>query len=167
MKHMDLFSGIGGFALACEWAGIETIGFCEMDKFCQRVLKKHWPNVEIVEDVNDLSGWVLGENEGICYNKICETIDSDKQIFQTLNELDKRKLIGELISSARIAGQRCTYLQAWLKQVGDFVPEYADIPICAEATHQIPMEGCGCEEMETLIGKVDTDTNDKIGRAHV
>jgi DNA (cytosine-5)-methyltransferase 1 len=54
VKHLDLFSGIGGCALACEWAGIETIGFCEMDKFCQRVLKKHWPNVDIVEDVNDV-----------------------------------------------------------------------------------------------------------------
>jgi DNA (cytosine-5)-methyltransferase 1 len=54
MKHLDLFSGIGGFALACEWAGIETICFCEMDKFCQKVLKKHWPNVPIIEDVNNV-----------------------------------------------------------------------------------------------------------------
>jgi DNA (cytosine-5)-methyltransferase 1 len=54
MKHLDLFSGIGGFALACDWAGIETIVFCEMDKFCQKVLKKHWPDVAIVEDVNNV-----------------------------------------------------------------------------------------------------------------
>ncbi len=54
MKHLDLFSGIGGFALACEWAGIETIGFVEIDPFCQKVLKKHWPSVEIVEDVNNV-----------------------------------------------------------------------------------------------------------------
>lgn len=54
MKHLDLFSGIGGFALACEWNGIETIGFVEIDKFCQKVLKKHWPNVPIVEDINNV-----------------------------------------------------------------------------------------------------------------
>ena len=54
MKHIDLFSGIGGFALACEWVGIETICFCEIDPFCQKVLKKHWPNVLIVEDVNNV-----------------------------------------------------------------------------------------------------------------
>ena len=56
MKHIDLFSGIGGFSLASEWNGIETIMFCEMDEFCQKVLKKHWPSVPIVEDVNDIEG---------------------------------------------------------------------------------------------------------------
>ncbi|MFA5377829.1 MAG: DNA cytosine methyltransferase [Dehalococcoidia bacterium] len=54
MIHVDLFSGIGGCALACEWAGIETIGFVEIDPFCQKVLRRHWPGVEIVEDVNDI-----------------------------------------------------------------------------------------------------------------
>ena len=29
--HLDLFSGIGGFALACRWAGVETVGFAEID----------------------------------------------------------------------------------------------------------------------------------------
>ncbi len=56
MKHIDLFSGIGGFSLASEWNGIETIMFCEKDEFCQKVLKKHWPGVPIVEDVNDIEG---------------------------------------------------------------------------------------------------------------
>jgi len=44
----------GGFALACDWAGIETVCFCEIDPFCQKVLKKHWPDVPIVEDVNNV-----------------------------------------------------------------------------------------------------------------
>lgn len=45
MKHIDLFSGIGGFALAVErvWGkNIEHI-FCDNDAFCQEILKKHWP----------------------------------------------------------------------------------------------------------------------------
>ncbi len=54
MEHLDLFSGIGGFALACEWAGIETICFCEIDPFCQKVLRKHWSDVPIVKDVNNV-----------------------------------------------------------------------------------------------------------------
>ena len=54
MLHLDLFSGIGGFALACQWAGIETIGFVEIDKYCQKVLRKHWPDVPIVEDIRDV-----------------------------------------------------------------------------------------------------------------
>jgi len=54
MKHLDLFSGIGGFSLACEWVGIETICFVENDSYCQKVLRKHWPDVPIVEDIRDV-----------------------------------------------------------------------------------------------------------------
>jgi DNA (cytosine-5)-methyltransferase 1 len=49
--HIDLFSGIGGFALACRWAGIETIVFCEIEKYAQRVLRKNFPGIRIFEDV--------------------------------------------------------------------------------------------------------------------
>ena len=54
MIHVDLYSGIGGFALAAQWAEIETVCFCEIDKFCQKVLRTHWPGVPIVEDVNEV-----------------------------------------------------------------------------------------------------------------
>ena len=54
--HLDLFSGIGGFALAAGWAGFETIAFCEREPFPRRVLRKHWPDVPIIEDVQDLDG---------------------------------------------------------------------------------------------------------------
>jgi DNA (cytosine-5)-methyltransferase 1 len=40
--HLDLFSGIGGFALAAQWAGFRTIGFCEIDRYCQKVLAKNF-----------------------------------------------------------------------------------------------------------------------------
>lgn len=54
MFHLDLFAGVGGFSLACQWNGIETIGFVEIDKYCQKVLRKHWPTVPIVEDIRDV-----------------------------------------------------------------------------------------------------------------
>lgn len=54
--HLDLFSGIGGFALAAKWNGYKTVGFCEQDKFCQAVLKKHWPEVPIIEDIRQVRG---------------------------------------------------------------------------------------------------------------
>lgn len=54
MKVLDLFSGIGGFSLGLERAGMETVAFCEIDPFCQKVLKKHWPNVPIYNDVRTL-----------------------------------------------------------------------------------------------------------------
>ena len=49
--HLDLFSGIGGFALAAQWNGIETLGFCEIEPFAKRVLTKNFPNIPIHEDV--------------------------------------------------------------------------------------------------------------------
>ena len=54
MKVLDLFSGIGGFSLGLERAGMETVAFCEIDKHCQKVLKKHWPKVPIFDDVTKL-----------------------------------------------------------------------------------------------------------------
>jgi DNA (cytosine-5)-methyltransferase 1 len=52
MKHLDLFSGIGGFALAADrvWPGIEHT-FVEHDTFCQAILKKHYPNSTIHGDI--------------------------------------------------------------------------------------------------------------------
>ena len=60
LRHLDLFSGIGGFALAAKWVGWETVGFCEIDPYCQKVLRKHWPDVSIYEDVRELKGEQVG-----------------------------------------------------------------------------------------------------------
>jgi len=56
LKVLDLFSGIGGFSLGLErTGGFETVAFCEIDPFCQKVLKKHWPHVPIHNDVRNLN----------------------------------------------------------------------------------------------------------------
>ena len=55
LRMLDLFSGIGGISLAAEWAGIETVAFCEIEPFCQKVLRKHWPHVPIYDDVRALT----------------------------------------------------------------------------------------------------------------
>lgn len=56
MKVLDLFAGIGGFSLGLERAGFETVQFCEIEPNCQKVLKKHWPNVPIHSDIATLDG---------------------------------------------------------------------------------------------------------------
>jgi len=54
--HVDLFSGIGGFSLGLERAGFKTVVFCEQDKFCQKVLNKHWPEIPIEPDIKTFDG---------------------------------------------------------------------------------------------------------------
>jgi site-specific DNA-cytosine methylase len=49
--HLDLFSGIGGFALAARWAGLETVQFVEIDPFCQKVLRKNFEGVPIHDNI--------------------------------------------------------------------------------------------------------------------
>lgn len=70
MKVLDLFSGIGGFSLGLERAGMQTVAFCEINKFCQKVLAKHWPNVPIYDDVISLTAERL-KADGISVNVIC------------------------------------------------------------------------------------------------
>ena len=61
LKHLDLFSGIGGFALGLEsTGGFETDGFCDNEPFAQKVLKKHWPDVPCYEDVRDVGVDTVG-----------------------------------------------------------------------------------------------------------
>lgn len=70
MKVLDLFSGIGGFSLGLErTGGFETVAFCEIEKFPRKVLKKHWPEVPIYEDVTTLTGDIL-ERDGISVDVI-------------------------------------------------------------------------------------------------
>ena len=59
MRMLDLFSGIGGFSLAASWVwgdDLEIAGFCEIDKYAQKVLKKNFPGVPIYEDITKLNG---------------------------------------------------------------------------------------------------------------
>ena len=59
-EGLSVFSGMGGFDLAAEMAGIRPVAFCEIDPFCQKVLKKHWPDVPIFNDIFNLSGDDIG-----------------------------------------------------------------------------------------------------------
>lgn len=75
LKHLDLFSGIGGFSLGLErTGGFETVAFCDNDKKTHLVLKKHWPNVPIFDDVSTLKGKDLGAIEIITGGFPCQDL---------------------------------------------------------------------------------------------
>jgi DNA (cytosine-5)-methyltransferase 1 len=96
--HLDLFSGIGGFALAAWKAGFRTIGFCEIDKYCQKVLAKNFlPNTETERRRIKCRG-VSGEDdsqrsEGASIQRPNAT-DQSARIHGNIFDLDGRQFEG-------------------------------------------------------------------------
>jgi DNA (cytosine-5)-methyltransferase 1 len=76
MNVLDLFSGIGGFSLGLERAGMRTVAFCEVDPLCRRVLAKHWPGVPIFDDVRTTKGAAVGPVDVICGGFPCQDISA-------------------------------------------------------------------------------------------
>ena len=70
MRVLDLFSGIGGFSLGLERAGMTTAMFCEIEPFCRRVLAKHWPGVPIHDDVRTMGAELLARH-GVAVDLVC------------------------------------------------------------------------------------------------
>lgn len=71
LKLLDLFSGIGGFSLGLERSGaFQTVAFCEIEPYCQKVLAKHWPKVPIYDDVRTITAERLASH-GITVDAIC------------------------------------------------------------------------------------------------
>ena len=112
MRVLDLFSGIGCFSLGLESVGMETVAFCEMDAFCQKVLKKHWPNVPIHSDIKELDGnEYRGAVELICGGFPCQPFsvageqrgaEDDRalwpEMFRVICEVQPTWVIGENVS---------------------------------------------------------------------
>ena len=56
LAHVDLCSGIGGFALGFERAKLsKPVLFCDIEPWSRQILNKHWPDVPIAEDVKELA----------------------------------------------------------------------------------------------------------------
>ena len=70
MRILDLFSGIGGFSLGLERAGMRTVAFCECEPYARAVLRKHWPDVPCYDDVRTLTADRLAR-DGIGVDLIC------------------------------------------------------------------------------------------------
>ena len=71
MKVLDLFSGIGGFSLGLERAGMTTVAFCETEEYPRKVLAKHWPHVPCYSDVRELNATRLAADGIIGIDLIC------------------------------------------------------------------------------------------------
>ena len=80
LKVLDLFAGIGGFSLGLErTGGFETVAFCEIDKYCQKILAKHWPDVPVYSDVRLLDGSMFSNVDVIVGGFPCQDASLAKQ----------------------------------------------------------------------------------------
>lgn len=70
MNGLSLFSGVGGLDVAFEACGGNIIAFCEIDPFCQKVLKKHWPKVPCFGNIRDVTKEVITNAESFAKQPI-------------------------------------------------------------------------------------------------
>jgi len=75
LRHLDLFSGIGGFSLGLEaTGGFETVAFCDIEEYPRKVLAKHWPRVKQYTDIKELTYDKLKSDGIISDNKKIDII---------------------------------------------------------------------------------------------
>lgn len=146
MTHASLFSGIGGFDLAAEWMGWTNVLNCEIDEFCRKVLKYHFPNAKQYADIRttDFTVWrnridvltggfpcqpfsVAGKRKGT---------DDDRYLWpdmlRAIREIRPRWIVGENVyglvnwSDGMVLEQVCADLENEGYEVQPFV-----IPACA------------------------------------
>ena len=108
LKVLDLFAGIGGFALGLDSTDFfETVKFVEKDKYCQKVLQKNFPNIPIEEDIKNVKG-KEGDADVIVGGFPCQPMsvagkrkgtDDDRylwpEMFRLIREIKPQFVIGE------------------------------------------------------------------------
>jgi len=147
MRVLDLFSGIGGFSLGLERTGMQTVAFCEIDPFCRAVLKKHWPDVPIFNDVRKIKDEYTGPVDVICGGFPCQPFsvagkqrgaDDDRHLwpamFECIKHFRPRWVIGENVPG--IVKMAVDGVLSDLESAGYTVRTF-NIPACAvDAPHR-------------------------------
>jgi len=72
VKVGSLFTGIGGLDLGLERAGMEVIWQAEVDPYCCKVLKKHWPDVANLGDVTKVDWSDVERPDLVCGGYPCQ-----------------------------------------------------------------------------------------------
>lgn len=147
-KVLDLFSGVGGFSLGLERSGMETLAFCEIDEFCQKVLNKNFPNKKIFTDIKKLTKEEineLGRIDVVCGGFPCQPfsiagqkkgIEDDRdlwpEMFRVIQTARPTWVIGENV--ANFINMEFTRTKIDLESIGYKVQPFV-IPACAVGAH--------------------------------
>ena len=118
MNVGSLFSGIEGFGLGLERAGMRVLWQCESDPFCRRVLARHWPGIPCYPDVSQLRGSDVESVDVLCGGFPCQDISvagrgagirGEKsglwsEMFRLTRELRPRYLLVENVAALIVRG---------------------------------------------------------------
>ena len=133
MNVLDLFSGIGGFSLGLERAGMRTVAFCEIDPYCRAVLAKHWPNVPVFGDVRELTAQAISDTHK---HGSLEPINNGKRAARVVEEQSARHCVDVICGGfpcqdisvagkgAGIGGERSGLWSEYARIIGEVRPRY-------------------------------------------
>lgn len=143
---LDLFSGIGGFSLGLERAGMATAALCEIDPFCRRILNKHWPKTPVYHDIKQLTARRLHHDgipsiDLICGGYPCQPFSiagnqrgeaDPRHLWPEMHRLI-RELRPRWVVCENVAGHVELGLDTVLSDLGDagYAPTPFVIPACA------------------------------------
>lgn len=187
LRLLDTFSGIGGFSYAAEFlvGGYKTTAFVEQNPFCQSILRKHWPEVPIHDDIKTFTP-ERGSADVICGGFPCQDISTaGKQAG--IKEGTRSGLFYELMRVVRLVQPRFVIMEnvsaivangldtvlGELAQAG-FDAEWACIPASAVgACHQRDRwwlvaypQGQQCNDRELADTERSTKAAAKLGDSY-
>lgn len=108
MKFGSLFSGIGGLDLAMEACGHDAIWQVELDPFCNRVLKTHWPDVRRYTDIREINWGTVARPELMCGGFPCQPFSI---AGENRGEDDERNMWPETLRAIRELGPDYVFLE--------------------------------------------------------
>lgn len=172
LTHASLFSGIGGFDLAAEWAGWENIFHCEWNPFGQKVLAHHFPNSKSYHDITKTDFSIhKGTVDVLTGGFPCQPYSS---AVKRLGKADKRHLFPEMLRAIKeikprwVVGENVRGLVSWNEGLV-FNEVYADLEIEGYEVQSflIPAAGVNAPHQRYRIWFVAFDSkserNTKVG----
>ena len=151
MKFISLFSGIGGFDLGFERAGMECVAQVEIDEFCGKILKKHWPDVPLWKDVRDVGKHNLPAAELVCGGFPCQDVSLAgkraglggkrstlwSEFYRIVCEIQPRWIVIENVRGL-LSSDNGEFMQRilWNLSSGGYDAEWKIIPAFAFGLHQ-------------------------------
>lgn len=102
--HLDLFSGIGGFALAAQRCGVKTVAFCEIEEYAQEILKKNFGAIVADADgkrcvhgkpeIKPAKRRLRAQRESVTSVEPSGISSNSQKIFPDIRKLDGRQFAG-------------------------------------------------------------------------